>query len=108
MREARAVVCHGGPGTIMLSCSVGRRPIVVPRRHGLGEHVDDHQLAFSRRIAADGQIELAETEDRFVELLEQALEDDATTATRPSAAAPETIERFEHLLEQRLGLGAAR
>jgi UDP-N-acetylglucosamine transferase subunit ALG13 len=105
MREAQAVICHGGPGTIMLSRSVGRRPIVVPRRHGLGEHVDDHQVAFSRRIAADGTIELAETEERFLELLQQALYEGTSTATRSSAAAPQTIERFEELLERRLGLG---
>jgi UDP-N-acetylglucosamine transferase subunit ALG13 len=28
----------------MLSLSLGKKPIVVPRYHRYGEHVDDHQL----------------------------------------------------------------
>jgi UDP-N-acetylglucosamine transferase subunit ALG13 len=56
VREAAAVVCHGGPGTIMLASTLGKRPIVVPRRKQFGEHVDDHQLAFTQRIARDGAI----------------------------------------------------
>jgi UDP-N-acetylglucosamine transferase subunit ALG13 len=32
VREAAVVVCHGGPGTIMLAATLGKRPIVVPRR----------------------------------------------------------------------------
>lgn len=104
MRDARAVVCHGGPGTILLSRSVGCRPIVVPRRHDLGEHVDDHQVVFSRRLAAEGTIDLAETEERFLELLERALEEGAATEGSSGAPAAETIERFEELVERRLGL----
>ena len=34
-----AVVCHGGPGTIMLCVSLGKRPIVIPRMATRGEHV---------------------------------------------------------------------
>ena len=63
MGSAAAVVCHGGPGTILGARHRGAVPIVVPRQHRLGEHVDDHQVAFSRRLAADGGgIHLAETE----------------------------------------------
>ena len=51
VREAAVVVCHGGPGTIMLASTLGKRPIVVPRRKRFGEHVDDHQCAFTERIA---------------------------------------------------------
>ena len=29
VREAAVVVCHGGPGTIMLASTLGKRPIVV-------------------------------------------------------------------------------
>ena len=37
MSEATAVVCHGGPGTIMAAREAGHVPIVVPRRSDLGE-----------------------------------------------------------------------
>ena len=38
--SAAVVVTHGGPGSIALSVTLGRRPIVVPRLQSLGEHVD--------------------------------------------------------------------
>ena len=47
VRDATAVVCHGGPGTIMLCLALGKQPIVVPRAADRGEHVDNHQRAFS-------------------------------------------------------------
>ena len=44
--EARAVVTHGGPGTIMGVLARGKVPFVIARRPDLGEHVDDHQIRF--------------------------------------------------------------
>ena len=74
MRDARVVVCHGGPGTIMLAATLGKMPIVMPRSSALGEHVDDHQVAFCKRIAADGAILLATTEDEFRAHIERRAE----------------------------------
>ncbi len=51
MQEARIVITHGGPASIMQALSHGKVPIVVPRQAAHGEHVDDHQVLFSRRIA---------------------------------------------------------
>jgi UDP-N-acetylglucosamine transferase subunit ALG13 len=78
MAGAAAVVCHGGPGTILGARQVGAVPIVVPRQHRLGEHVDDHQVAFARRLAAQGgQIHLAETEADLHRLLDRVAADPA-------------------------------
>ena len=44
MRAADVVITHAGVATIVAAVRAGHRPIVVPRRHHLGEHVDDHQL----------------------------------------------------------------
>lgn len=49
--EARVVVCHAGPATLEAAVAAGRIPVVVPRRRLWREHVDDHQLAWARRIA---------------------------------------------------------
>lgn len=49
--EARLVVGHAGPATIEAVVAAGTVPIVVPRRRLWREHVDDHQLAWARRIA---------------------------------------------------------
>jgi UDP-N-acetylglucosamine transferase subunit ALG13 len=59
-REARVVVCHAGVGSIMLARRCGHRPVVVPRRHHLGEAVDDHQLFLARRLAQSGIVTLVE------------------------------------------------
>jgi UDP-N-acetylglucosamine transferase subunit ALG13 len=77
MQEAAAVVCHGGPGTILGARHLGAVPIVVPRRQRLGEHVDDHQVAFSRRLAAEGSVFLAEAEADLYALLDRVATDPA-------------------------------
>jgi UDP-N-acetylglucosamine transferase subunit ALG13 len=44
MRAADVVVTHAGVASIVDAVRAGHRPIVVPRRQHLGEHVDDHQM----------------------------------------------------------------
>ena len=73
VRDAPAVVCHGGPGSIMLATYHGKRPIVVARRKELGEHVDDHQVLFTRRLAEAGEIDLVESEEELRLLLDARL-----------------------------------
>jgi UDP-N-acetylglucosamine transferase subunit ALG13 len=98
--SARAVVTHGGPGSIMLCAYLGKKPIVVPRESARGEHVDDHQVVFSRRLAAEGRIDLAETEEQFAELLERALSEHANgTASRDASHVAESVKQFERLVD---------
>jgi UDP-N-acetylglucosamine transferase subunit ALG13 len=60
VREARVVVTHAGVGSICVALQHGKRPIVVPRLKAFGEAVDDHQLQFARRLAAQGLVCLVE------------------------------------------------
>lgn len=71
MRAARAVVVHAGVGSVLLARRCGATPIVVPRRVALGEAVDDHQVAFSRRLADAGMVILVEDERELPAALEQ-------------------------------------
>ena len=48
------IVTHGGPATFMGVLSKGKVPIVVPRLERFGEHVNDHQLEFVKRIINKG------------------------------------------------------
>lgn len=48
--EASLVITHGGPGSILPVLSAERPLVLVPRRHEFGEHVDNHQVQFCRRI----------------------------------------------------------
>jgi UDP-N-acetylglucosamine transferase subunit ALG13 len=43
--EARVIVGHAGIGTIMAARRHGKPLILMARRHDLGEHRNDHQLA---------------------------------------------------------------
>jgi UDP-N-acetylglucosamine transferase subunit ALG13 len=100
MREAAVVICHGGPGTIMLAATMGKRPIVVPRRKAAGEHVDDHQHAFTRRIAADGAIFLAESEADFRGFLSGMLHANGGEPLPPRLTSPaDAVRRFEELVD---------
>jgi UDP-N-acetylglucosamine transferase subunit ALG13 len=59
MRKARAVIAHGGAGSILTALSVGVRPIVVPRRKAFGEVIDGHQLELTARLEEAGLVTLA-------------------------------------------------
>ena len=51
MRAADAVVTHGGSGAIRDALACGHAPVVVARRHDLGEHVNDHQAEIVAALA---------------------------------------------------------
>ncbi|CAN5805166.1 hypothetical protein BH10ACT1_BH10ACT1_33170 [soil metagenome] len=100
MAGADAVVAQGGPGGIMDARSVGHRPIVVPRRGSLGEHVDDHQVAFTARMAELGLVWLAGDEAELVALLERALVDPAALRIPPDHGAVEaTVDAFRAVVD---------
>jgi UDP-N-acetylglucosamine transferase subunit ALG13 len=65
MEQAHVVVTHGGGGSITQCWQAGAVPIVVPRQHRLGEHVDDHQESFAVRLAEHGYVEIARTYQEF-------------------------------------------
>jgi len=69
IRRARVVVTHAGVGSVMVSLSQGKRPIVVPRRKTLGEAVDDHQLQLARRFAEAGLVTLVEATESLPRLV---------------------------------------
>lgn len=83
MRQARAVVVHGGIGSVLLAHACGKRPIVVPRRADLGENIDDHQLAFARRLADAELITLVEDPEQLPATLARL--SDASLAISPDA-----------------------
>lgn len=97
--QARIVVTHGGPSSIMMPLQMGKIPIVVPRQNRYGEHVNDHQVEFVQKISesidiipvydiqelgdiirkydsiASGSVELKSNNKEFNEKLEKLVED---------------------------------
>lgn len=49
--EARIVITHGGPSSFIMPLQIGKTPIVVPRQKQFNEHVNDHQVEFSKAVA---------------------------------------------------------
>lgn len=48
--KARIIITHGGPSSFIMPLQIGKIPIVVPRQSAYGEHVNDHQTAFTRKV----------------------------------------------------------
>jgi UDP-N-acetylglucosamine transferase subunit ALG13 len=89
VRESRAFICHAGVGSIGVALRLGRRPIVMARRHHLGEAVDDHQVPFARRLASAGLVTLVDDVPGLV----QALRGEVTaTPWVGGAATPLALE----------------
>jgi len=69
INEARIVITHGGPGSIMPVVHHGKVPIVVSRQKKFGEAVDDHQISFAKKLEEKSQIiaayDLKELEEKI-------------------------------------------
>ena len=101
MRTAVAVVSHGGPATIMLARQCGRIPIVTPRDPERGEHVDGHQMEFSRWMAEKQQVVLAETAEDLERHLDAAVSDpDAYRVTSDVGETAAAVNRFAELVDE--------
>ena len=100
LEQADVVVSHGGPSTITECRRAGRRPIVVPRSPGLGEHVDDHQERFCARMAGKGLITLAPDREAFTALLTRAVAAPEEFRTGPAdgGEVAASVERFGRLV----------
>jgi UDP-N-acetylglucosamine transferase subunit ALG13 len=96
--EADVVVTHGGIGSVLLALSHGKHPIVMPRRHALGESVDDHQVAFAQRLAEIGLATVVSTEGELSDAV-------AASIHEPEAilhSGQSLSEELAALLEKRL------
>jgi UDP-N-acetylglucosamine transferase subunit ALG13 len=94
MARARVVITHGGPASIMQALAHGKVPIVVPRQSGFGEHVDDHQVRFAKRVA-DRVIVVLDIAD-----LPAAIRDYDQHAAAAGTYGPERARRFAEKLDQ--------
>ncbi len=71
-REAAAVITHAGVGSVLCARREGHTPLVVPRRHDLGEHVDEHQAELTRALEERGSVVAVWDTTDLAELLRTA------------------------------------
>lgn len=72
LAAADNVVTHAGVGSILCAREAGHVPVVVPRLHRLGEHVDDHQSELTRALEQRGEVLALWDGGGLAELLRQA------------------------------------
>ena len=56
VEKSDIVITHGGPGSIFQSLQHNKIPIVVPRNPEFKEHVDNHQILFTKRLESSNKI----------------------------------------------------
>jgi len=95
--RAGAVLCHGGPGTIMDARDAGHVPLCVPRDPARGEHVDGHQQRFVSLVASTGVVRAITTTDQLALELGEVLQAPARPSRRVFAVDPVTALARERL-----------
>lgn len=68
-REARVVVAHAGIGTVLAASRHGKPLVLMPRRHALGEHRNDHQTATAEALRGRPGLYLVADESDLADLL---------------------------------------
>ncbi len=68
MEQARIIVTHAGPSTILDALALGRVPVVLPRDPAWAEHIDGHQIAFAHRM--DDRVIVVDNERQLPSVLD--------------------------------------
>ncbi|EKQ56656.1 MULTISPECIES: glycosyltransferase [unclassified Clostridium] len=56
IKASDIIITHGGPGSIFHPLQYNKTPIVVPRNPEFDEHVDDHQILFTKRLEENSKV----------------------------------------------------
>lgn len=51
VKEARIIITHGGPSSFIMPLQINKIPIVVPRQKKFQEHVNNHQVDFTKEVS---------------------------------------------------------
>jgi UDP-N-acetylglucosamine transferase subunit ALG13 len=92
-RSATLVVAHAGMGSVLTALRHGRPILILPRKAGLGEHRNDHQLATARWLAKRPGIAVAWEESEVAHWLDHR--DRLATGPRlPDVASGPLVDRL--------------
>lgn len=86
-QSARVVVAHAGIGTILSAKDYGKPLVILPRRHELSEHRNNHQLATAAQVKDMPGIYVAWDTDTLVHLLQKPSLAPANDGPSPSQNA---------------------
>lgn len=101
MEDARIIISHGGPSSFMTALSLGKIPIVVPRQHKFGEHVNDHQMYFSQKVEKEMKnIIVVKDIAKLAEIIQNYDEIVNRKKTRTICNNERFCEKFAKLMEE--------
>jgi len=95
VRRARVVIASAGVGVTMVCVANGKKPVVVPRLSRLGEHPDDHQHEFARRMERRGLALVVEDPERLPEVVASG----ETFALPPMRPSPRLVAELREYLQ---------
>lgn len=95
--DARLVVGHAGVGTILSAKRFGKSLVLMPRRHALGEHRNDHQLATAKAVEKLTGVYIAWQAEDLAGLFARPDLQPATNEESPTHAA--LIDRLKAFIE---------
>ena len=67
--KASLIITHGGVGSILDGCKLGKKIIGVARLKEYKEHINDHQIEICEQFSRDGYILFARDLDNIPELI---------------------------------------
>ena len=97
IQRAQLLIMHAGAGSVLHALKAGRFPILVPRLHRHGEHVNDHQVAFARQLEQAGRALVVEDIAQLRSVVAQAL-------SRVASPVPAGAQSLVRELRSRLDL----
>ncbi len=89
--RADVLVCHAGVGSVILGLEAGKVPVIVPRRAGRKEHVDDHQVAFALRMEKAGRLIVARSAEDLYEKIRAVSAGEVLPGRGPDRSASRSL-----------------
>jgi UDP-N-acetylglucosamine transferase subunit ALG13 len=106
--QVDVVVAHAGIGCALAALDAGKRPVLAPREHRYGEHVDDHQQQLAVELAERGLAVARPVDSLTFEDLEQAAEHGVQQATPPAPVVLDEPDVLPSVVVPAATQGAAR
>jgi UDP-N-acetylglucosamine transferase subunit ALG13 len=98
-RQCDLVVGHCGAGTILNALRFGKPMILLPRRPGQGEVVDDHQMELAAELSKMEGVWVAYEVSELDGVLRRALER-LPVKSKPTSARQELLAAIAEFVEQ--------
>ncbi len=99
LREASLLITHAGAGSILGAIQARKVPIVVPRRAGMHEHVNDHQIELAAQLETTGRIVVVQDVAMLAQAVDAAMEKQARLNTDKTDAGAALIAAVAGVLQ---------